>query len=230
MTAEPMSLRLQHKHSFATRWTHWINFPILFAMIWSGLLIYWANDVYRVGFGRLTLFHFFPDWIYNQLHLGHRLAEGMAVHFYFMWLFAINGLLYVAYTVLSGAWRDLVPDRRSFPQAIQVLLHDLGLRKTSLPAQKYNGAQKIVYSAIVLMGAGSLVTGLSIYRPTQLAWLTSLLGGYPAARFEHFCLTMGYLAFFAVHMVQVIRAGWNNFRSMLTGLELAASEKNPTYE
>ena len=34
-------------------------------MIWSGALIYWANDVYRVGLGSFTLFHFFPDWFYN---------------------------------------------------------------------------------------------------------------------------------------------------------------------
>jgi thiosulfate reductase cytochrome b subunit len=39
------------------------------------------------------------------------------------------------------------------------------------------------------MGAGSLVTGLAIYKPTQLAWLTNLLGGYAWARGEHFALT-----------------------------------------
>jgi len=42
---------LEEKHKFATRWFHWINFPILSAMIFSGLLIYWANDIYRIGFG-----------------------------------------------------------------------------------------------------------------------------------------------------------------------------------
>ena len=45
-------------------------------------------------------------------------------------------------------------------------------------------------------------------------------GGYQAARLEHFTLTLGYLAFFLVHIVQVIRAGWNNLRSMITGYEL----------
>ena len=97
--------RLERKHSLATRVFHWANAPVLAVMIWSGLLIYWANDVYAIRLGGITLVQFFPDWFYEALHLDHRLAEGMAWHFTFMWLFAINGLLYVAYTVWSGEWR-----------------------------------------------------------------------------------------------------------------------------
>ena len=74
------------------------------------------------------------------------------------------------------------------------------------------------------MGAGSLITGLAIYKPTQLAWLDTVLGGYPMARFLHFWLTMGYAAFFVIHIVQVAKAGWNNFRSMISGLELVEEE------
>ncbi len=36
-------LRLNRKHPLAIRWMHWVNFPVLFTMIWSGILIYW-ND------------------------------------------------------------------------------------------------------------------------------------------------------------------------------------------
>jgi thiosulfate reductase cytochrome b subunit len=54
----------------------------------------------------------------------------------------------------------------------------------------------------------------------QFGWLTAMLGGYAAARVEHFLLTLGYCAFFVVHIAQVIRAGWNNFRSMVTGFEV----------
>jgi thiosulfate reductase cytochrome b subunit len=28
------------------------------------------------------------------------------------------------------------------------------------------------------MGAASVITGLAIYKPLQLSWLTNLLGGY----------------------------------------------------
>ena len=57
--------RLDHKHPRPVRWMHWLNVPLLFGMIWSGLLIYWANDVFRIGLGNWTLLHLFPDWFYN---------------------------------------------------------------------------------------------------------------------------------------------------------------------
>lgn len=216
--------RLEKKHPLAIRWFHWINVPVLSLMIWSGLLIYWANDVYRIGWGNTTLFQFFPPEVYKSLHLEFRLAEGMAWHFTFMWLFFLNGLLYVTYTALSGEWRHLLPSRRSFREALQVVLYDLRLTKVHPPRRKFNGAQQIAYTSIIGMGAGSLLTGLAIYKPVQFAWLTALLGGYPAARLEHFCLTVGYVLFFLVHIAQVVRAGWNNFRAMVTGYEVVREE------
>jgi thiosulfate reductase cytochrome b subunit len=212
--------RLEKKHPRVIRWCHWLNVPLLTLMIWSGLLIYWANDVYRIGFGPVTLFHFFPDPFYRALGLEYRLAEGMAWHFTVMWLFALNGLVYVLYTAFSGEWRHLLPNRRTFPEALQVLLHDLRLSKVAPPPRKFNGAQQLAYTGVILMGAGSLATGLAIYKPVQLAWLTWLLGGYEPARLEHFVLAFGYVLFFVVHITQVVRAGWNNFRAMLTGYEL----------
>jgi thiosulfate reductase cytochrome b subunit len=217
-------LRLENKHPRAIRWMHWINVPVLGIMIWSGLLIYWANDVYRIGWGSFTLFAFFPDWFYKALNLEHRLAEGMAWHFAFMWLFALNGLAYVLYTIISGEWRHLVPGRRSFREAWQVLLHDLHLSKAQPPRRKFNGAQQFAYTGVILMGAGSLVTGLAIYKPVQLSWLTGVLGGYAWARAEHFALTIGYVLFFLIHITQVVRAGWNNFRAMVAGHELVRDE------
>jgi thiosulfate reductase cytochrome b subunit len=74
------------------------------------------------------------------------------------------------------------------------------------------------------MGAGMLVTGLAIYKPTQAHWLTTLLGGYEMARWLHFWITMGFLGFFAVHVAQVVLAGWNNFRAMVSGREIAKAE------
>lgn len=226
---------MQPKHPLAIRWFHWVNFPVLMVMIWSGLLIYWANDVYRVGIGNVTLFHFFPDWFYHPFNnsktdtalynLDHRLAEGMSWHFLFMWLFAINGLLYVLYTAVSGEWRHLLPTRGTLREAIHVVLHDLHLRREPLPRQKFNGAQRIAYTGIILMGLGSLLTGVAIYKPVQFAWLTTLLGGYPAARFIHFWLTIGYVLFFLVHVAQVVRAGWNNFRAMITGYEIVREDE-----
>ena len=125
---------LEEKHRFATRWFHWVNFPILSAMIFSGMLIYWAYDPYRIGLGSVTLFHFFPDRFYEITGIGYQLAYGMALHFFFAWLFAINGIAYVLYTLISDEWRALVPDGNSFREAIQVAMHDAGF-KVPLPPQ-----------------------------------------------------------------------------------------------
>ena len=215
--------QLTYKHPRAVRWLHWLNVPLLGLMLWSGLLIYRANDVYRIGWGDVTLVHFFPREVYDLLRLNGRLAEGMAIHFFVMWLFALNGLLYVLYTLFSGQWRFLLPDRRSFRDAWQVFVNDLGLSRARPPQGKFNGAQRIAYTLVILMAAGSLTTGLAIDQPVQFAWLTALLGGYEWARWEHFWLAAGFVLFIFIHVVQVIRAGWNNCRSMITGYEVVSS-------
>ena len=224
-------IKIVHKHPLAIRWFHWVNFPILACMIWSGLLIYWANDVYKIGSDTKPLFKFFPPGFYKTLHIPFRLAEGMSWHFAFMWLFAINGLLYFLFTVFSGQWRFLLPNKHSFKQAWQVLLYDLHISKYSPPQLKYNAAQRIAYTAIVIMGIGSLLTGMAIYKPVQFSGIAWLCGGYAAARAEHFILTIGYVLFFFIHIVQVIKTGWNNFQAMVTGFEtIKPTVQNPSHE
>jgi len=71
-----------------------------------------------------------------------------------------------------------------------------------------------------VMGIGSILTGLAIYKPIQVGWLTAIFGGYKMSRILHFALTIGYALFFVIHIVQVIIAGWNNFRAMVTGFEV----------
>ena len=211
---------IKEKHSLAMRWTHWINFPILAIMIWSGMLIYWANDAYSITVFGYKLIHFFPDWFYKLFSIRRRLAEGMAFHFLFMWFFTLNGLFYVLYTLISGEWRELLPKRNSFKEAWLVLLHDLHIIKFAPPQKKYNAAQRIAYTGIIIMGFGSVATGLAIYKPVQFYWLTWLCGGYSMARIIHFGLTIGYVFFFLIHVLQVILAGWNNFRSVIAGFEI----------
>jgi thiosulfate reductase cytochrome b subunit len=223
-----MSKQIEYKHPLAIRWMHWINFPVLTMMIWSGLLIYWANAVYSIRIFGVEIFHFFPAWFYDMLDIPFRLAEGLRLHFFFMWLFALNGLIYVIYTIFSGEWRALIPIPGSFKRAPLVALHDLHVVKKLPPQGKYNDAQRIAYTGVILMGAGSIITGLAIYKPLQLAWLTNLLGGYEWARWAHFWLMVLFVLFFGVHVVQVALAGWSNFRSMITGREIVeASDKAP---
>jgi len=221
-----MAKQLEKKHPMAIRWLHWISFPLLSMMIWSGILIYWANSVYKIEIFGYELFHFFPASFYEFLGIPFRLAEGISLHFFFMWFFTVNGIIYVFYLIFSGEWRALLPIPGSFKRAPLVALHDLHIVKKLPPQGKYNDAQRIAYTGVILLGAGSIITGLAIYKPLQLAWLTALLGGYDWARWEHFWLMILFVLFFVVHVVQVALAGWSNFRSMITGYEIVKTDED----
>jgi thiosulfate reductase cytochrome b subunit len=208
------------KHSLAIRWFHWINFPLLTIMIWSGILIYWGNDVYKLGWGDKTLLKFFPDSIYKALNIPFRLAEGMSLHFFFMWFFTINGIVYFFYLLFSKEYKLIFPNRRSLKEAWLVILHDLHIKKGLPPQKKYNAAQRLAYTGIIFLGFAIVITGLAVYKPAQLYWLCNMLGGYEWARIEHFAITILFMLFFIVHIVQVVIAGWRNFSSMITGFEV----------
>lgn len=227
-TDEPDNQIAVLKHRRFSRWMHWINFPVLTIMIWSGLRIYWADirDPFGFGVGLVGWhwFDFFPDSVYETLGLRARLAKGMAWHFTFGWLFTINGIMYALLTWRSREWRHLLPDRHSFRDAISVTKHDLffwNRKSNPLPPQgRYNGAQRLSYSFILFLGGLEVLTGFAIYKPTQANFLTTLFGGYEWARGIHFSITVIFLVFFVVHIVQVGFAGWRNFMSMVTGYEL----------
>jgi thiosulfate reductase cytochrome b subunit len=248
---------IRPKHPLAIRWFHWINFPVLLIMIWSGTLILWANDVYptQIYQAGYKLLHGGkenetpPVWlkvpneivvspvfkvVYKNADLeglpeedkrtsirtGYRLADGMNWHFTLAWLFSLNGLAYVLYLLFSKEYKLIFPKKDSFIGAFKVVLHDLKIYKKPLPEQKFNHAQRIAYTSVIVLGFLMIVTGLAIYKPAQLGWLAALLGGYQAARLEHFIITCLFVMFFFVHIFQVMRAGWNNFRAMITGWEI----------
>lgn len=246
------------KHPLAIRWFHWINFPTILVMVWSGVLILWANDVYPTQIYQLgyRLFHsgresekppvwlkvpdrivlrpelrvlysgdalpdgFPPEDKRLEIALGFRLADGMRWHFALAWLFALNGLAYAVFLAISGQWKHLAPRKESLKEAVKVALKDLAFWKRPELAEggeKYNHAQRIAYSGVAFLGVGMLATGLAISKPAQLSWLVGLLGGYQAARLEHFAITCLLALFFFVHVAQVLRAGWRNLRGMLVG-------------
>ncbi len=217
----------QFKHTRASRWMHWINFPLIMIMVWSGLRIYRADvaDPYGVGIAGWHWFNLLPEWINSSLGLTRKLAKGMAFHFTFGWFFTFNGIAYGLYLLKSGEWRHVVPDRRDLADVSAVVLHDLKLRKTAPAQGRYNAAQKVSYSGVLFLGLAVVVSGLAILSPTQLSPLTWALGGYEFARTIHFSATMGFILFFVMHIVQVVRAGWPNFASMVTGYELKKGDR-----
>ena len=227
-------------HRRGSRWMHWINFPLIVIMVYSGLRIYKAEDVYAFGILGWEWFKFFPEsrigvgigsweWFdfqfYESLQFERRLARGLAFHFNFAWLFTINGFAYAIYTWRTGEWRQLVPSRRHLKDVGLVVLHDLHLRKEEPPKRgRYNEAQRLTYSFVLILGALAILSGFAIFKPTQLGFLTWILGGYTSARVIHFAVTIAFCLFFVVHILQVARAGSRNFMSMVTGYERRLKE------
>jgi len=214
---------------------HWINFPLLTIMIWSGLRIYWADlrDPFAVGIGGWQWFELLPTWVNEQLGLERRLARGMAFHFTFGWLFVLNGAAFGVYIWRTGGWRNFIPTKDDLRTIPAVLRHEIGFGpfKTNAPPQgKYNGMQQLTYAIVLLMGAMAIVTGFAIFKPTQLSLLVALFGGYETARAIHFFITIGFIVFFGVHILQVARAGFANFWSMVTGYELLPAETDRAAE
>lgn len=212
----------KQKHSLALRWMHWLNFPLLMIMMYSGMRIYWADlqEPYAFGIGGWTLFEFWPDGVNSALELERKLASGIAYHLTFGWFFVLNGLAYLIYLSRRGEWRHIVPDRQGLIDARKTVAHDLHLRSDKPVQGKYNPAQQITYTLVIVISALLVVSGFAIYRSGQLAWLEAAFGGYDYARFVHFACTILLLLFFFVHIVQVIRAGWANFASMITGFRV----------
>src|SRR5690349_23204744 len=163
----------------------------------------------------------FPSWLTIPSH--QWLAMARSWHFFFAWVFLVNGLCYVAYTTASRhLTRDLWPTRADVRGIGRSILDHLRLRHpTGEAAKRYNVLQKSAYVTvffvllplIVLMGVG-----MSPRLDTLFGGWVDWFGGRQSARSIHFLVEWGLVAFVLVHVFEVIVTGvWNNLRSMVTG-------------
>jgi thiosulfate reductase cytochrome b subunit len=151
------------------------------------------------------------------------LSMGRHWHFFFAWLFVINGIAYVLYTIFSRHLaRDLVPTRVELKNIGRSIVDHLKLKHpTGDAATRYNVLQSLAY-LIVIFGLLPLVVIAGIAMSPRLdavftGWV-DLLGGRQSARSLHFLAALGLVIFVVVHVVEVFVAGvWNEMRSMITG-------------
>lgn len=163
----------------------------------------------------------FPAWLTlpSELDLG----AGRRWHFFFAWVFALNGALYLASGLVSGRIaRTLAPTRAQLAGIGRTAWDHLRLRfPHGEEARDYNGLQKLTYLAVVLILLPLMAaTGLSM-SPTIDAWapaLPLLLGGRQSARTIHFLCASALVLFAAVHVAMILLSGpLNEMRSMITG-------------
>lgn len=214
----PESRPLVKRYSGLVRLTHWLNAVFLVGMIASGLQIYNAYAHFGLRDHPLGLPNpldgqSIPEWA----RLGGWLAGGLNWHFALAWPFVITGLVYLGFLVFSGEWRSLLFRPRDVGPAVQMQLYYLGLRKEHPPQGKHNALQKAAYTFIVLLGAVATLSGFAIYKPVQLAWLTTLFGGYELARYWHFFTVWLFVGFTLLHVALVFLVDRASLRGMITG-------------
>lgn len=165
----------------------------------------------------------FPAWA--TLPSYRSLADGRVWHFFFAWVFVLNGLTYLVGGIANGHLRrDLLPTRDQL--GLRHLWHEIVEHaRLRFPkgeeARRYNALQKGAYLAVVLVLLPMmLATGLSMSpgMNAALPWLIEVFGGRQSARSLHFISASLIVLFVIVHLAMVVASGlWNNLRSMITG-------------
>jgi thiosulfate reductase cytochrome b subunit len=165
----------------------------------------------------------FPNWL--TLPSYQDLASGRRWHFFFAWLFVINGFIYLAYGFVSRHFRrDLLPAAEELkPSHLghEIVSHARLRFPKGAEARHYNTLQKLAYVAVIfvllplMIGTGlTMSPGFNAVAP----WLLDLFGGRQSARTLHFLTAFSLVAFVAVHVAMVLVSGvFNNLRSMVTG-------------
>ena len=165
----------------------------------------------------------FPAWA--TIPSFRDLADGRRWHFFFAWLFVINGIVYWVMSLLNGhARKDLAPTKSDLaPRNIwhEIVTHAKLRFPKGEEARHYNILQKGAYLAAAALLLPLMVgTGLTMSPGFNAGapWLLDLFGGRQSARTIHFITASLVVAFIVVHLVMVLVSGvWNNIRSMITG-------------
>jgi thiosulfate reductase cytochrome b subunit len=184
------------------RIVHWINAVAMVLMIMSGWQIYNASPLFAFKFS-------------HAITLGGWLGGALLWHFAAMWLLVVNGLVYLATGFATGRFR-----KKLLPISTQGVISDTKAALTGKLSHDdlstYNYVQKLLYAGIIVVGIIIVLSGLSIWKPVQLQWLTALFGGYDVARYVHFICMAAICAFLVVHVVLAVLVP-KSLRAMIIG-------------
>src|SRR5882757_2332106 len=184
------------------RIVHWINAVAMILMIMSGWQIYNASPLFGFSFS-------------SSITLGSWLGGALLWHFAAMWILMVNGLIYLALGFSTGRFR-----KKLLPITPEGVIADTRAALTGKLAHddlsKYNYVQKLLYAGVIVVGVLIVLSGLSIWKPVQLQWLTALFGGYDAARYVHFICMALIVAFIVVHVALALLVP-KSLRAMIIG-------------
>ena len=181
---------------------HWANAVAIVLMIMSGWQIYNASPLFSFSFS-------------HSITLGGWLGSALLWHFAAMWLLMVNGLLYLTFGLATGRFR-----KKLLPITPSGVIADtkaaLTFKLSHGDLSKYNNVQKLLYAGIIVVGIVIVLSGLSIWKPVQLQYLTALFGGYDIARYVHFTCMALICAFLVVHVALALLVP-KSLRAMIIG-------------
>src|SRR3979490_1007214 len=184
------------------RIAHWINAVAMILMIMSGWQIYNASPLFDFKFS-------------SNIPLGGWRGGALVWHFAAMWLLMVNGLVYLMLGFATGRFR-----KKMLPITPAGVISDARGALTGKLSHddltRYNYVQKLLYAGIIVVGVVIVLTGLSIWKPVQLQYLTALFGGYDVARYVHFICMAAICAFLIVHVVLALLVP-KSLRAMIIG-------------
>ena len=161
----------------------------------------------------------FPGWLTIPSY--YWLAGGRHWHFFFAWVFVLNGALYVVYNLLNGHMRKFFLTPGDAAKIPAMGLYYLRLRQDSPQEGEYNPLQKMAYTGVfVFLVPLVVLSGMAMSPQLNQAfnWLPAIFGGRQSARTIHFLLTFAFAAFVFGHVFMVLTTGvFNNMRTMISG-------------
>lgn len=163
----------------------------------------------------------FPSWL--TVPGPQWLAMGRRWHFFFAWVFVLNGLCYVGYSLARRhLQRDLWPTLADWRGIGRSIVEHLRFKHPQgEEALRYNILQRLAYLTVIfLFGGGIVLMGLAMSPRLDavLAPMVEAVGGRQSARTIHFIIAWAFVAFVLVHLFEVLITGvFNQLRGMLTG-------------
>lgn len=163
----------------------------------------------------------FPSWL--TVPGPQWLSMGRRWHFFFAWVFVLNGLCYVGYAVATRhLQRDLWPTRADWRGLGRSLLDHLRFKHPhGEEALRYNILQRLAYLVVIFVfGVGIVLMGLAMSprMDAVLSPMVEAVGGRQSARTIHFIIAWGFVAFVLIHVFEVLISGvFNQLRGMITG-------------
>ena len=208
---------LVKRNHWVVRVTHWVNVVAIVLMAGSGMRIFNAHPAFARPGERFPLNPWEGRPIPAWLTFGSWLGGARHWHFAAMWLLVANALVYVGFLALHGEWRDVTPRRGDARDALEMLRFYLFRRQDHPRQGKHNALQRATYFAMPVLGVALVLSGLAIWKPVTLGFITALFVNYKWARVVHFAAMALLIVLSLVHVFMVLSVDPWSLRSMLSG-------------